>query len=208
MKTFRSYLMIFVVISAFSCILTADDSPGGTGYNESENSAEMKIPLRESPQEILESETSDESFQFPLFRTVGCLGLVFCLMVALYFGARKFFPQYFQKADAEQNLKILETLNMGDRRSISLIQVADKRFLIGNTSNQINLLTEISESSPSSSEENETLQSSPKKEKKESGNSFRNLFEFEKKRPVPNDGNPLPDDIRVKMRLLREALER
>ena len=208
MKTFRSFLMIFVVISAFACILTADDAPGVSGQDESENSAEMEIPLREQPQEILETETSDESFQFPLFRTIGGLGLVFCLMIALYFGARKFFPQYFQKADAEQNLKILETLNMGDRRSIALIQVSDKRFLIGNTSNQINLLTEICESSPSASEDNESLQHSPEKEKKESGNSFRNLFEFEKKRPVPNAGSPLPDDIRTKMRLLREALER
>ena len=97
---------------------------------------------------------------------------------------------------------------MGDRRSIALIQVADKRFLVGNTAHQINLLTEISEPVPSATEVTEPPLPSVEKDRKESGNSFRNLFEFEKKRPVPNPGNPLPEDIRTKMRLLREALER
>ncbi|MBN2319533.1 MAG: flagellar biosynthetic protein FliO [Acidobacteria bacterium] len=208
MKAFRSVLMIAIVISVFTGILPAGESPGDAGIIESEESAKMEIPFQKQHQETLVPETSDESFQFPLYRTVGGLGLVLCLMVALYFGTRKFFPQYFQKASSEQNLKILETLSMGDRRSIALIQVADKRFLIGNTAHQINLLTEISEPIPLQTEVNEPSRPSVEKERKESGNSFRNLFEFEKKRPVPNPGNPLPEDIRTKMRLLREALER
>ncbi len=206
MKAFRSVFMVSIMIAVFACILPADDSQESTGKIETGESTTMEMPFQEQPQETPVSETSDDSFQFPLLRTVGGLGLVLCLMVALYFGARKYFPQYFQKAPSEQNLKILETLSMGDRRSIALIQVADQRFLIGNTQHGINLLTTISGSTPLTPEINEPPR--PSQRKNGSGNSFKNLFEFEKKRPVPNPGNPLPEDIRTKMRLLREALER
>jgi flagellar biosynthetic protein FliO len=160
------------------------------------------------PKDTSGFDSSDESMKFPLFRAVGGLGVVLCLMVALYLGARKFFPHYFKKSVSEQNLKILETLPMGDRRSIALIEVAEKRFLIGNTQQQINLLTEIEESVPLASPFQAPSGISKKEEIKESEDSFKNLFEFEKKRPMPNSGNPLPEDIRTKMRMLREALER
>jgi flagellar biosynthetic protein FliO len=206
MKAFKSVLMVSIMIAVFACILPADESPESTGEIETGESATMEIPFQEQPQEIPISETSDESLQFPLLRTVGGLGLVLCLMVALYFGARKCFPRYFQKAPSEQNLRVLETISMGDRRSIALIQVDDQRFLIGNTQHGINLLTTISGSTPLAPEINEPPR--PAQGKNGSGNSFKNLFEFEKKRPVPNPGDPLPEDIRTKMRLLREALER
>lgn len=206
MKAFKLVLMVSIMIAVFACILPAEESPVSTGKIETGESAAVEIPFQEQPQETPISEASDESFQFPLLRTVGGMGLVLCLMVALYFGARKYFPQYFQKAPSEQNLRILETLSMGDRRSIALIQVADQRFLIGNTQHGINLLTTISGSTPLTPEINESPR--PTQGKNGSGNSFKNLFEFEKKRPVPNPGNPLPEDIRAKMRLLREALER
>ena len=127
MKAFGLVLMVSIVITISVGIAPADDSTGDADKIESEESAKMEVPFQEQPQEAFVSEASDESFQFPLYRTVGGMGLVLCLMIALYFGARKFFPQYFRKADSEQNLKVLETLSMGDRRSIALIQVADKR---------------------------------------------------------------------------------
>jgi len=208
MTAIRKVLMVFICVSMFAgCLPAADSAESSAGVVAGE-SVNPEVSFRSRPQEFPESESSEGSFQFPLYRTVGGLGLVLCLMLGLYFGARKYFPQYFQKADLEKNLKILETLSMGDRRSIALIQVADKRYLVGNTSNQINLLTTLSEPIPQEDEVAAPEALSGDTAKKESGNSFRNLFEFEKKRPVPNTGNPFPEDIRTKMRLLREALER
>ena len=198
MKVFRLVLMVSILIIIFVGIAPADDFTGDADKIESEESAKMEVPFQEQPQETFVSEASDQSFQFPLYRTVGGMGLVLCLMIALYFGARKFFPQYFRKADAEQNLKVLETLSMGDRRSIALIQVAGTRFLVGNTPHQINLLTTISEPIPSASEAGTSASTNIEQENKESGDSFRNLFDFEKKRPVQNSISPLPEDIRKK----------
>ncbi len=153
-------------------------------------------------------EMKEADLQFPVFRTLGGLGLVLCLMIAAYFAAKKFAPRYFAKGSAEKNLKIIETLSMGDKRSISMIEVGSSRFLVGNTPNQINLLVALPESVSLISEP-ETQPVSPKAVAgKESMTPFRNLFEVEKKRPDQNAGHPLPDDIRMKMRQLREALER
>ena len=96
-----------------------------------------------------------------MFRAMGGLGLVLFLMIAGYFAARKFAPRYFAKGASETNLKIIETLSMGDKRSISMIQVGNSRFLVGNTAHQINLLTELPESISVVSEP-ETLSETPK----------------------------------------------
>jgi len=150
----------------------------------------------------------EAEMRFPVLRTVGGLGLVVCLMIAVYFAAKKFAPRYFAKSASERNLRVIETLAMGDKRSISLIEVADSRFLVGNTPHQINLLAALPEPASFISEA-ETLSVNPKDSfGNESKASFRNLFEVEKKRPSQRGGNPLPDDIRTKMRQLREALER
>jgi flagellar biosynthetic protein FliO len=145
---------------------------------------------------------------YSMLRAIGGLGLVTFLLIAGYFAAKKFAPRYFAKGASDKNLKIIESLSMGDKRSISMIQVGNSRFLVGNTAHQINLLTELPESIAINSEP-EALAETPKvSSKKESMVSFKKLFEIEKKRPAQFATNPLPEDIRNKMRLLREALER
>jgi flagellar biogenesis protein FliO len=147
-------------------------------------------------------------FHFPVLRTLGGLGLVVCLMIAAYFAAKKFAPRYFSKGPAERNLKMIETLSMGDKRSISMIEVGNSRFLIGNTPNQINLLMVLPEAMSLVSEPESMTASSRSAGGNEPTTPFRNLFEVEKKRSSQYTGNPLPDDIRMKMRQLRAALER
>jgi|WetSurMetagenome_2_1015567.scaffolds.fasta_scaffold487572_1 flagellar biogenesis protein FliO len=150
----------------------------------------------------------EADFHFPVFRTLGGLGMVVCLMIAAYFAAKKFAPRYFAKSTTERNLRVIETLSMGDKRSISMIEVGNSRFLIGNTPNQLNLLMALPEALSLVSEP-ETMPTGTKSPGgKESTTPFRNLFEVEKKRSSQYTGNPLPDDIRMKMRQLREALER
>ncbi len=218
----RTLLWVTVFFSVFSGAPASAESARVADKAEIAESQYPEVPFEAQPQESqspeiffqaqsqepLISESPAEPFQFPVFRTIGGLGLVLSLMVALYFGARKYFPQYFQKTDSEKKLRMLETLSMGDRRSIALIQVAGTRFLVGNTPHQINLLTTISEPIPSVNEAATSTSPNIEQENKESVDSFRNLFEFEKKRPVQNSASPLPEDIRKKMRLLREALDR
>jgi flagellar protein FliO/FliZ len=153
-------------------------------------------------------EAPAEEFRFPVLRTLGGLVLVLTLIAAAFFAAKRFFPQFFIKCSTEKNLKVIETLPMGDRRSIALVQFADRQFLVGSTPHQINLLSTLQEPIPLVSEP-EGLKAQPKGAAKKGHKSpFRNLFEIEKNRPSQHMANPLPEEVRNKMRQLREALER
>jgi flagellar biosynthetic protein FliO len=164
------------------------------------------VPVAQAP--VKAAEPQMEEFRFPFLQTIGGLGVVLFLIAACYFAVKKFAPQYFLKGASEKNLKVIETLPMGDKRSISIIQVANSRFLVGNTANQINLLTALPEKFSLVSEPDAPLIENTKEIVKEPRNHFRNLFEVEKIRPMPQTGRPLPEDLRTKMRQLREALER
>jgi flagellar biosynthetic protein FliO len=154
------------------------------------------------------AEAPMEEYRFPVLRTIGGLGLVLSLIAAGYIAVRKFAPQYFTKSYSDKTLKVIETLPMGDRRSISVIQVANCRYLIGNTSHQINLLTSLPEQFSLVAEAENPSVELRKETKNESRIHFKNLFESEKNRATQLAGHPLPEDLRTKMRQLREALER
>ncbi len=180
-------------------------TPAQTAVDNSTSDASLaEPPVAEFPVEKAE----DPGAGYSMFRAMGGLGLVLFLMIAGYFAARKFAPRYFAKSASDNNLKIIETLSMGDKRSISMIQVGKSRFLVGNTAHQINLLTELPESISVVSEPETLAETLKASSPKESRTPFKKLFEIEKKRPTQFATNPLPDDIRNKMRQLREALER
>ena len=148
--------------------------------------------------------------QLSMLRVFGGMGLVLCMLVGAYIGIRKFAPGYFPKTSSDgKNLKIVESIGMGDRRSIALVEVGGKRFLIGSTPQQINLLTTLPEHFSLVAEEYEVNTVKVANGLKEEGErqTFRNLFEMGKRRPVRHPEKVLPDEVRQKMRRLREALE-
>ena len=148
--------------------------------------------------------------QLSLLRAFGGMGLVLCLLVGAYLCIRKFAPGYFPKVSCEgKNLKIVESIGMGDRRSIALVEVGGKRFLIGSTPQQINLLTTLSEHFSLVAEDNDASDLIKTSTIKEEGERqvFRNLFDRGKRRSVRHSENVLSEEIRQKMRRLREALE-
>lgn len=166
-------------------------------------------PVAEPPVQAFPVEKAEEPASgYSMFRVIGGLGLVIFLMIAGCFALKKFPPLYFANRASEKNLKVIETLSMGDKRSIAMIEVGNRRFLVGNTAQQLSLLIALPESDPLTSQ-SETLSESAKgSSKKEDMIPFRKMFEVEKKRPTQYAAQPLPEDIRTKMRQLREALER
>lgn len=219
-KTARIFLMVSLFFMVFAGILPAENSArpdaviaaekvaGNVVETEAEKTVETGGPVQSQTQSPPVQLFPGESFQFSLLRVIGGLGLVLCLMIVLVFAGKKFFPNYFRKTVSEKNLKILETLSMGEHRSIALVQVAGTRFLVGNTPNQINLLTRIPESASLISDSTAMPSSSADTDAEDNKKNFRRLYEVEKKRSTTGSGNPLPEDVRAKMRLLREALER
>ncbi len=146
-----------------------------------------------------------EGTTYLLARTIGGLGLVIGLIVLAYVAVRRYGPKYLRRQGAQTALRVLETLPMGEKRSIALIQVEDKRLLIGNTPQQITLLTQLPTGFDTTAEEGRepSSHSNPG-----SVSSFRRLYEVEKNQQPPAQVRAIPQDLREKMRLLREAFER
>lgn len=136
-----------------------------------------------------------------LVRTLGGLGIVLALITAGYFAARRFAPRYFAKRDAHRSLRLVENLAMGEKRSVAIIAVEDRHYLIGNTPNGITLLAAIPGTFAQPEEPAEA-------DARASGeNSFRSLYEMESGAGRAS-AKIIPPEIQAKMRRLREALER
>lgn len=174
----------------------------------SQSPANLLSPIQPAPAPVQAEGIAVPDVGFSVLRTVGGLGLVLTLIAGGYFGVRKFAPQYFAKSPSGQAMKVIETLPMGDRRSISLIEVANNRFLVGNTPQQINLIFAMPDSLSLVSESEAMPSMAKPAPAKESGLQFRRMYDVEKGRTARRASNPLPDDLRMKMRQLRRALER
>jgi len=146
-----------------------------------------------------------ESGTYLLTRTIGGLGLVISLIVLGYVAVRRYGSKYLRSQGSHSALKVIETLPIGEKRSIALIQVEDKRLLIGNTQQQITLLAQLPVGLETTIE--------PGREPFPKSNpgivtSFRKLYEVEKNQPSMHQPKAIPQDLREKMRQLREAFER
>jgi len=143
----------------------------------------------------------------PLIKAMGGFGLVLSLLLGGFYGARKIAPQYFNRSAAGRMLKVVETLQMGEKRSISVVEVGEKRFLVGNTTHQITLLAPLDASFSLLVGDEPSV--APKIPAAGAAGSFRNVLESEKSQLVRRPSGPraLPDEVRAKMQELRASLK-
>jgi len=209
-RSMRKNLVLILLSLALVPVATAwgqvPESPPDTSTASGGATTQDPVPSALSSQAPSDkAETADPVSGFSFLRVVGGLGLVLSLIILGTFGVRKYAPQYFTKRAPERSLKLLETLPMGERRSIAVIEVEEKRLLVGNTPNQITLLAMLGDNSPLPADHEMTAEP---KDSRPSASSFKNLYEFEKNGPARGRMTIIPPDIRAKMRQLRESLER
>lgn len=203
-------VLYFVRGAALLCVLSslavaqALNAPASNAAISAQQSTEQALA---KPAQAQAAETPAGGMGFPLIRTIGGFALVISLILIAFLVARKIAPQYFNKRSIERNLKLIESMSMGEKRSIALIQVRDRRFLIGNTPHQITLLSQLDDSLSLVSEAEKARSTAPTP--KNLVDPFRRLYETERNRGVPKVGKDkaIPPDVRAKMRQLREALE-
>lgn len=200
MKTRSLSVIMFLLLLPAICASFA-------GYAQSDNGqaeGPAAPPPSAAPEQAGEAAAASE---FPLVQSLGALGIVVSLIVLGFFAARRFAPQLFGRRSGERRMRLIESLSMGDRRSIALVHVDGCRYLVGNTAQSINLLAQLPRelSFPSEGPEDAVA---PRDSADEPGDSFRRLYEVEKRPSSQGKPKTLPPDLRAKMRQLREALER
>ncbi len=146
---------------------------------------------------------------FPLMKVAGGIGIVIGLILGGFWAMKKVAPQYFAKRGAGKMLRLIETLSMGEKRTIAIVEVAGKSYLIGNTPGQISLLDAL-QHLPEACAARETRAGAdlPAGNGSRKG-SFLDIYEAARSTPA-QAARPaqIPPDIRGKMRELRQALEK
>lgn len=183
---------------------SSQDSPVASAPSKSTTSANLPASGAQTASEKTDEAEGGSGFSF--LKVVGGLGLVLSVIIFGTFAVRKYAPQYFGKRASDKSLKLVETIAMGERRSIAIIEVEDRRLLIGNTPNQITLLASLSDGASFLS--GHEMASAPVVASPTPSTSFKNLYEFEKNGPNRNKTKSIPPDVRAKMRQLRESMDR
>ena len=140
---------------------------------------------------------------FLLVRTLGGLGLVIGLIVLAFAAVRRYGPKYLRRQPVQRSLRIIESLPVGDKRSLSVIQFENMRLLVGNTPQQISLLAQLpSEVSLAEAPAEKVLP------KEKAVATLHKLTGVDRSKAPRRASANIPPDLREKMRQLREAMER
>lgn len=86
-----------------------------------------------------------ENLSGTLTKLVMSLAIVIGLIVAFGYFAKRILPRQFGIAGGEASMRLVQNLALGPNRFVSLVEVDGRRFLLGVTENQINLLNALDE---------------------------------------------------------------
>jgi flagellar biosynthetic protein FliO len=139
-------------------------------------------------------------------KVFGGLGIVLSVVLFGFQGARRFGPQFLRKKAEDRAMKLVETLSMGEKRSLVLVELGEKRFLLGNTPNTITLLAALRPALVAGADEFELAEARPSGTAGEVA-PFRTVLERER-RQAAQQSKAIPPDLRAKMRELRANLGR
>ena len=199
-------LVMLLCASALAQAQKDSLAPQGNGIPASSADSSQRS-VDSAPAENQETQTGGADFS--LLRTIGGFGIVLCMIALAYFAAKKFAPQYFVKQTAAKNLRLIESLSMGEKRNLTVVEFDERRFLLGNTPNQITLLAELPPQLAIRSDVQTPAALTVAAGKQTAAQeSFKSIYAVERGPSHKPVSRHIPPDIRAKMRQLRESLER
>lgn len=146
----KSWLLIILIFMMAGCLFAQADST-------------QAVKLMEA----LKSKTPESSFSV-FFRTILSLviviGLVYVVMIALQRFIRR------DSKSASGSMKILSSLPLGVKKYVMIVQVEDRRLVLGVTEHQVTLLCELDKEIP------EAYQQQSEEPGKELTRNFQNIL--------------------------------
>ena len=135
------------------------------------------IPLMQASTSLTNAVASspDLSGAASLFRLTGSLALVFAVLIGVVWMYRQWQRVMLQRTPAT-GLRILDVKNLGQRTSLYVVAYRQQQFLIGGSSNGLNLLSTL-DSDPSEGEEGDPGTQAGTPEPPPSNNAFRKALD-------------------------------
>ncbi|HOK92437.1 MAG TPA: flagellar biosynthetic protein FliO [Spirochaetota bacterium] len=137
---FAFVLIVFLNCLSFSALAQSSSNGQITQQGQSETKAEEKVPGQAFDERAFGPQVEEESFVWMIIKTIFVLGL-------FAGGFYLFYKFVTQKAGLQvsghEAIRILSMVPVGPNKTLQLIDIAGKIYLIGVSESGINLLTEI-----------------------------------------------------------------
>lgn len=139
----KKKITLFLIVTALLGGL-AGVCPGA----EKTSNQEKKLSVNSYAQHQNSSETSEEtrndfSTQKLFYKMMLSVGLVIVLGVAIIYSSKKLIPKFGNPAG--KKIKIIETIHLGPRKTVHLLEVANRQILVGSTNERITKLADLTD---------------------------------------------------------------
>ena len=133
-----------LILSAQSGTNTTEQDTSISDSSQLDDSLASKydyLSTMDSDSSFLPDSNSSELF----YRTMLAVIIVLVLGISAIYVTKKLLPKIVNTSGKE--IQIVETVHLGPRKSIHLIEIGNQRFLIGSTNENINKLADLTKSS-------------------------------------------------------------
>jgi flagellar biosynthetic protein FliO len=138
---FKPFLLLILILTAMLLVAPATSSAAPVGVEDQDIRA-MSAAGAHDPLAPAAGKADGPKLPILLGRLALAMGVVFALMAAVVWAARRYLPQAVRNTRGGA-IDILSTRPLGARRSLMLVRVQDKTVLLGVTPQAIQFLTEL-----------------------------------------------------------------
>ena len=129
----KTRILIATLLIAFVLIFASEAVATDSGNSKS---SESIFSQHKSPVEL-----GDNGLGGSIYRMILSLVLVGALAVGAMYASKKLLPKV--SGMTGKRVKVIETVSLGSRRAVHLLQVGNRQILIGSTQNTITPLAEM-----------------------------------------------------------------
>ena len=138
----RKKVVIFAItIMLGCCLLFVCSAKSSTNGSELKSSEYKSNSLFSNDPNYLTKTNSGTGMRTLVYRFVVSILFLIALGVGGIYVSKRFLPKITNMTDKE--IRIVETVHLGPRKALHLLEIGDRRFLIGSTNENITRLADL-----------------------------------------------------------------
>jgi flagellar biosynthetic protein FliO len=153
-KYIKKNIILIISVAILGFVLLLCSAGTNSNNNQNENQVDDANNVQKSPEKqttnLFANDTSFNGSSLNgtglFYRTMIAIFLVIVLGAAAIFITKKFLPGIAKLQGKE--IRVIETVHLGPRKSVHLIEIGKRRLLIASTNENIRKLADLTEFSP------------------------------------------------------------